>query len=88
MAQPKPGSLEYALHATGLARMILDLRLAKRDDPASAWLTHRRPMRSIGAVAMEDQFSKTDVRKAYDAIIYFDRTTASRLLKSPQDKHN
>ena len=75
-----PGSVEYYFHKSGLPRFILDLREASADSPGSAWLTETRNLRSIGARAMDRQFSYVQIRRAFDALIYFDRTHASRGL--------
>lgn len=76
-----PGSLEWACHATGLPRFIVDLRRAASDPLASAWLAQDLPMRSIGAMAMEGGFRPIRVSEAYDALIYFDQTRPSELLR-------
>ena len=49
----QPGSIEYYTHASGLPRMIIDLRRASKDDPTSAWLTRALDHRSIGALASD-----------------------------------
>ncbi len=76
----EPGSAEYYFHQTGLPRFILDLRKASDNVPASAWLTRSIDFRSIGALAFADQFSANNLHKAFDAVIYFDKTTPSVLL--------
>jgi erythromycin esterase len=79
----EPGSVEYAMLATGIPRLILDLRKASSSDPASAWLTGGLQMRSIGASAAPSTGSfsvKWDITKAFDVLIFFDHTTASELL--------
>ena len=53
---------------------------ARTDDPASGWLTRPHLHRSIGAMAMDTQFATANLCGLYDAIIYFDKTTASRTL--------
>jgi erythromycin esterase-like protein len=76
-----PGSLEWACHATGLPRFVVDLRRAAADPLMATWLADSPPMRSIGALAVEGGFSPTPVATRYDAIIYFDHTTPSALLR-------
>ena len=76
----EPGSAEYYFHQTGLPHFILDLRKASDKVPASAWLTRAIDFRSIGALAFADQFSANNLHKAFDAVIYFDKTTPSVLL--------
>ena len=74
----EPGTAEYYFHKTGLPRLILDLRAASKDVPASAWLTRPIKLRSIGALAMDQQFFVTTLPESYDALVYFDETSASR----------
>ncbi len=76
LAEPPPGSIESFFSAADLQRAILDLRRA----PAAAFVNQRRLMRSIGAVAMSDQFAPMVVSSRFDALIYIDETTAARQL--------
>jgi erythromycin esterase len=79
----EPGSVEYAMLATGTPRLILDLRKASPSDPASVWLLGGLQMRSIGASAAPSTGSfsvRWDLTKAFDALIFFDHTNASELL--------
>jgi erythromycin esterase len=79
-AKPPPaGSVEWNCHETGLPRFILDLRGAK-DSPGS-WLAKPQLFRSIGALAMDQQFYPTTVADDYDLLIYFDRTTPSACFR-------
>lgn len=77
----EPGSAEYYFHQTGLPRFILDLRKASDDVPASAWLTRSIDFRSLGSLVFADQFSANNLHKAFDAVIYVDKTTPSVLLE-------
>jgi erythromycin esterase-like protein len=76
----EPGSAEYYFHQTGLPRFILDLRKVSEEVPATTWLSKRIDFRSIGALAMEQQFSPINLPEAFDAVIFFDKTTPSRPL--------
>jgi erythromycin esterase-like protein len=76
----QPGSLEWALHRTGLPRLALDLREASPDDSASAWLLGGIDFRNIGAIPVQHGFYRTQVAHDFDAVIFFDRTTPSRPL--------
>jgi len=62
---------------------VLDLRLASEDDPGSRWLTRVLDFRSIGALASSYAFGPTLLTADYDALIFFDQTTPSRLLVRP-----
>jgi erythromycin esterase len=76
----QPGSIEYYAHASGLPRMIIDLRRASKDDPTSAWLTRPLDHRSIGALA-HDMSTPSVLPEEYDALIVFDDTTASKCFR-------
>jgi erythromycin esterase-like protein len=78
---PQPRSFEEYFRKSSLSSFILDLRPSSKEDPASAWARRLRPFRSIGALAMKSQFFPADACAHYDALIYFDRTSASRPLK-------
>jgi erythromycin esterase len=78
---PAQGSLESYLHQTGLLRFVLDLRKASKDAPESAWLRQPHNFRSIGAMAMEQQFMPAVVPDQFDALIYFDKTKASACFR-------
>lgn len=80
IAPPEPGSVEHCFQHTGLPRFMLDLRNVSKETPTSAWLAKPVRFRSIGALAMDNQFYPTDLCKAFDLLIYFEKTTASRLL--------
>ena len=81
LAAPPVDSLEWYLHATGAPRLIVDVRNPPEHDAAGSWLGDTVLLRSIGAMAMEEQFQEVPVSAFYDAIIYVDKTTAARQLK-------
>lgn len=74
-----PGSVEYVFHRTGMPQFILDLRLAKPAN-AGAWLLGEVESREIGALAIDGFSIRNALTKEYDALIFFDQTTASTLL--------
>jgi erythromycin esterase-like protein len=80
-ASPPLGSVEDVFRASGLPRFALDLRDVSRA-PASAWLAAPHDFRSIGAMAMDSGFNPARVAAQYDAVIYFDHTTASAVLRN------
>ena len=77
---PIKNSYEEYFRGSRLPIFVLDLRDARQGDAASGWLTRAHTFRSIGALAMDGQFSSADIRSLYDAIIYLDTTTSSRSL--------
>lgn len=76
----QPGSLEWALHRTGLPRLALDLRLVSPEDSASAWLAGEPELRNIGALPVAHGFYRTRISQDFDTVIFFDQTTPSRPL--------
>ncbi len=80
MPASQPGSVEYYAHASGLPRMIIDLRRASKDNPSSAWLTRPLNHRSIGAMAHNMSYPSV-LPDEYDALIAFDDTTASKCFR-------
>ncbi|HEX6749938.1 MAG TPA: erythromycin esterase family protein [Longimicrobium sp.] len=81
-AAPAPGSVESVLRRVGMPRLVLDLRGAARERDG-AWLAEPHLFREIGAGAMDVQFIERRVAGRFDALIYFDHTTPSRLLPRP-----
>ncbi len=78
----QPGSVEWALHQSGLPGLILDLRRADVKSPDSAWLRKELDFRSIGALAVDDAFNSTVVADEFDVLIYFDQTRPSVPLRT------
>jgi erythromycin esterase len=78
------GSVEWAMHLTGLPRLVLDLRLAEEGSEVSGWLTKSLDFRSIGAMALEYAFYPTVITEQFDALVYFDMTHPSVLLRTQQ----
>lgn len=92
LAKPPPGSIEWYLQtlATGadgadpIPNFVLDVRAAREEDPASAWLTGMDgmvTMRSIGALEMDRQFWPEVPKVSFDALVYINKTTPARQLK-------
>jgi erythromycin esterase len=81
----EPGSYEYVFAKSGLPRFILDLRRARSG--ASGWLRGPMQFRSIGAMAMDQQFHSTELSKLYDLMVFLDETTATHgLWEAPRKK--
>lgn len=76
-----PGTVEYLLGQLDEPLFILDLkRMRAADDPALAWID-ALGVRSVGSMAMEQEFF-TDGRLSedFDYLIFIRHTTPSRLL--------
>ena len=76
----EPGSYEYAFSRAGMPRFILDLRTTRADDPASGWLRAPMALRSIGAMAMDQQFQRANLASVFDLIVFLEETTPTRGL--------
>ncbi len=76
---PAGDTLEAVCHATGLPRFVLEVRRAEVDSATARYFRSFPVMRSIGALATRAQFSPTDVARDYDAIIFVDHTSPTRL---------
>jgi erythromycin esterase-like protein len=74
---PPAGSLEKACRDAGLTDFAVDLRPSSTE-PAAKWLARPHLFRSIGALAMENQFQPRVVPAEFDVLIYIDKTTASK----------
>ncbi len=74
-----PESYEYLLAQAGVSQFLLDLREVRADGP-SAWLLRRMQLRSIGAIAGDQQFFPADLSREFDFVVFLDRTTATRGL--------
>jgi erythromycin esterase len=81
---PPPSTIEWNLHRTGHARCVLDLRKAMKAREGK-WLDQPLPFRSIGALAMTEQFHPAWVTRHYDALIYFDKTKPSVCFRVKKD---
>jgi erythromycin esterase len=76
---PEPGSIEQILHNTAIEEMLIDLRNANNSHKTD-WLSKKLEFRSIGAKAMDYAFYPTVITNEFDVLIYFDKTTPSKLL--------
>jgi erythromycin esterase-like protein len=75
---PMPGSFEDLCHSTGLPLFVLDVRNPSAGGKGSAWLTRPVQMRSIGALAVDNQQYEIHISEDYDLVIYFENTEASK----------
>ena len=74
LAAPPPDSIESIFAAAAAPRLVLDLRPAVKGSADSGWLRESRPNRSIGALAMEDQFFPIVLADAFDVLVYVHAT--------------
>jgi len=77
----EPGSFEYSFHKTDIPLFYFDFRSIDKKIPESLWLSKRLNYRSIGSVAMENQFNPSTLTDLFDAIIYIDKTNASECFR-------
>lgn len=82
---PPDDSYEMALHGAKIPRTITDLRGAQPRAIGEDWLTGPHLFRSIGAsydeAAPNRYFSSVHLLQKFDALIYFEETTATKLLQ-------
>ena len=76
---PPPGSVESVLRSTGIPRLALDLRAARREADGQ-WLLQRHDFRSIGSMWREHAFFPTPVAMRYDLLVYLDQTSPTHLM--------
>ncbi len=81
LQSPPAGSVEDICRRSGIPRFILDLRDVEEGTEASGWLATPTPFRSIGALAMENQFFPQNLHQTYDALIYIEETHPARPLR-------
>ena len=78
---PPDDSVEAVFQRAGLATAILDIRGALASSDATAWAATPRPMRSVGALAQEQQFFPVVARDCYDVLVWQGETTGSRAIE-------
>jgi len=83
LQEPPDESIEAYLRTAQTPRLFLDMRSAKPGDPSTAWLLDKRPMRGIGSMAMQEQFSPCIAKDLYDVLVYIEETTAAKQLETP-----
>jgi erythromycin esterase len=76
------GSYEHAFAQAGMPRFILDLRVARAGDPSSGWLHTPMKLRSIGALAMDQQFQTANLGSVFDLVVFLEETTPTRRVAS------
>ncbi|MGN7819044.1 erythromycin esterase family protein [Chitinophaga sp. 22536] len=82
LCAPIPRSFERYAQASGIGNFILDIRRQQLQDKRASWLLSSARLRSIGALAVEQcnsQFEGGILPDVYDAIIYLENTTASKM---------
>ncbi|HKP47786.1 MAG TPA: erythromycin esterase family protein [Pyrinomonadaceae bacterium] len=82
---PAPAdSLDATLAATSIPLFALDLRTAPKSGPVATWLALPHKTRSIGALYSEEAaaqyFWETNILKAFDVLLFVDKTTAARKI--------
>jgi erythromycin esterase len=82
---PVAGSYEETFSRTGRARFLLDVRGLAAGTPGPDWFLAGHGHRTIGAVYDPSQagqyFARAWMDRAYDVVVYFENTTASRVYQ-------
>jgi erythromycin esterase-like protein len=86
---PPPRAIERVLDEAGLEWAVLDARPTRAggthaDAEGSAFLRTPRPLRAIGAGAMDAQFFPITYNDAFDLLVWTRDTTAARQLTGPR----
>jgi erythromycin esterase-like protein len=80
-------TFDGALAATGIPIFALDLRAVPAQGPIGQWLSRPHATRSIGAVYSEanasQYWARESVPSMFEAVLFVDKTTASRALPEP-----
>ena len=84
LAPPEPGSYEHIFARAGRPRFIIDVRTSEPGDPASGWVRAPMSLRSIGALAIEQQFHPANLAELFDLVVFLDETTPTRGLWGPR----
>lgn len=82
--EPAPNSLNFLCHAASHANFVFEPAAFPLHSHWDKWLAYERPYFMIGATFNGDMslyYRKTDIRRHFNRIIYFDMTEASRLLR-------
>ncbi|MFO0830287.1 MAG: erythromycin esterase family protein [Phycisphaerales bacterium] len=78
-----PDSVEALFEQAGFTIAALDLHKAEKKTAGSRWAFEPRTIRTIGALATDEQFGRYAMRDTFDVLIYIRDTTAARQLKTP-----
>jgi erythromycin esterase len=80
LIEPYTGTVEEYFRAARVSSGILFTKRITRQSPLAQWLTTPFELRSIGSVAENQQYHSCIVPEGYDALLYIDSTTSSKLL--------
>ncbi len=86
LIEPYTGTVEEYFRAARVSSGILFTKRITRQSPLAQWLTTPFEMRSVGSVAGNQQFFTCLLPESYDALLYIDSTTSSKLLPSKPKK--
>lgn len=78
-----PGTYEYYFNKVDYPIFILDLRKVRENKKDNVkWLHSKLPFRTTGALKTDNEFHESDIVNDYDLIIFINKSTPSKLLKS------
>ncbi|MBC9929889.1 erythromycin esterase family protein [Chitinophaga qingshengii] len=86
LVPPVPHAFESYAQASGIGDFILDVRREQLRDDRASWLLDKVRLRCIGSLALDGnaQFEYGVLPDQYDAVIYLENTTPSKLLPGKQ----
>ncbi len=82
LTDPPPDSIETLFEKAGHPIAAINLRNAREGTDGAQWIFEPRKIRTIGALAMDEQFGEYSMRNTFDVLIYTKNTSAARQLKS------
>ncbi|MFH0734846.1 MAG: erythromycin esterase family protein [bacterium] len=77
---PKAESIEWILHNIGIKNIFLNIRNIS-NTPNAIWLNDQLNIRDIGSYQPEKAFYPLKLPECFDALIFIDKTTPTKLLK-------
>jgi len=86
-------SYEFVMHSTGISSFLLDLKPTPRNEEIIQALQRPRRERFIGVVYRSElelwsHYSKVILPKQFDALVWFDQTTAVHAFETAQPKES
>lgn len=76
-----PKTLEYKLNSLNIPIFILDLKAIRKDgNKLGNWILEDILFRKTGSGTDKSEFTKTNVAKSFDYLIFINKSTKSKLL--------
>ncbi len=76
-----PGTYEYYFHLVGEPLFLLDLKDIPPTKAANELFNGKTLFRQTGQSPTKEEFEPTDIRRAFDMLIFIDKSTSSHLFR-------